>query len=327
MKYRKLGSTGYEISEVSLGTWQLGGKWGETYDEKTADTILNTAFDAGINFIDTADVYNAGMSEKSIGKFIKSKKDKIYVATKCGRQLNPHVAQGYNRENITGYIEESLTRMEVDALDLVQLHCPPTDVYYRLEAFDTLRELKKQGKIKHFGVSVEKVEEALKAIEFEGVESVQIIFNMFRQRPNELFFEQAKKRNVGILARVPLASGLLSGKFTRDTKFDEKDHRNFNRDGAAFDKGETFSGVDYETGLYAVEKLKGIFGHENLPLYALKWILMHDEVSCVIPGASRAEHIGMNVDASEQPDLTETEMHEVKKVYEAYIKNPVHYLW
>ena len=327
MKYRTLGKTGYEISEVSLGTWQLGGKWGEPYSEKTADMILNEAYDSGINFFDTADVYNGGLSEESIGRFLKMKKDKVYVATKCGRKLSPHTAEGYNKENITGFVEESLKRLSVDALDLIQLHCPPSDVYYTLEAFDTLDGLKKQGKIKHYGVSVEKTEEALKAVEFEGVASVQIIFNMFRQRPAELFFSQAKAKNVGILARVPLASGLLSGKFTRETKFGRDDHRNFNRGGAAFDKGETFSGVDYETGLYAVDKLKEVLGKDALPLYALKWILMFDEVSCVIPGASKPEHVKMNVKASDAKELSQTEMHEVQKVYQTYIKNPVHYLW
>ncbi len=327
MKYRTLGKTGYEISEVSLGTWQLGGKWGQPFDDKTADGILNEAYDSGINFFDTADVYNDGLSEKAIGKFIKSKKDKIFVATKCGRRLNKQIASGYNEENIVGFVEDSLKRLGVEALDLIQLHCPPTDVYYMPEVFGILDDLKKQGKIRHYGVSVEKLEEALKAIEFEGVASVQIIFNMFRQRPNELFFKQAMKKNVGILARVPLASGLLSGKFTHDTKFDKNDHRNFNREGEAFDKGETFSGVDYETGLIAVDKLKEVFGKVSLPLVALKWILMFDEVSCVIPGASRLEHIKMNVKASEQKDLLPKEMHEVEKIYEKYIKDPVHYLW
>ena len=327
MKFRTLGKTGYKISEVSLGTWQLGGKWGEPYSEKTADAILNAAYDSGVNFFDTADVYNGGLSEESIGRFLKTKKDKVYVATKCGRKLSPHTADGYNRENITGFVEDSLKRLGVEALDLVQLHCPPTDVYYRMEAFDALEALKKQGKIVHYGVSVEKVEEALKAIEFHGVASVQIIFNMFRQRPAELFFSQAKLKDVGILARVPLASGLLSGKFTHDTKFGKDDHRNYNRGGAAFDRGETFSGVDYDTGLYAVDKLKEVFGGQDLPLYALKWILMFGEVSCVIPGASRTGHVDMNAKASGAPDLTEKEMREVKKIYEAYIKNPVHYLW
>ena len=327
MKYRILGKTGYKISEVSLGTWQLGGKWGDPYSEKTADSILNEAYDNGINFFDTAEVYNDGLSEKSVGKFLETKKDKVYVATKCGRKLNPHVASGYNKKNIFGFIEDSLKRLDVDALDLVQLHCPPNEVYYTLEAFDALEALKKQGKIKHYGVSVEKVEEALKAMEFDGVASVQIIFNMFRQRPAELFFSQAKKKNVGVLARVPLASGLLSGKFTHDTKFGQGDHRNYNRDGAAFDKGETFSGVEYDTGLYAVDKLKEVFGKENLPLYALKWILMFQEVSCVIPGASRLEHIEMNTNASKFKDLSPKEMHEVEKIYEIYIKPHVHYMW
>ncbi len=327
MKYRTLGKTGYKVSEVSLGTWQLGGKWGQPFDDKTADSILNEAYDNGINFYDTADVYNNGLSEKALGKFIKSKKDKIFVATKCGRKLNPHIASGYRRENIIGFVEDSLKRLGVEALDLIQLHCPPTEVYYNPEVFTLLDDLKKIGKIKHYGVSVEKVEEAIKAIDYDGVASVQIIFNMFRQRPNELFFKLAKEKNVGILARVPLASGLLSGKFTHDTKFEKDDHRFFNRQGASFDKGETFSGVDYETGLIAVDKLKEVFGKENLPLYALKWILMFEEISCVIPGASRLQHIKMNVEASDMKDLSQREMHEVAKIYEAYIKNPVHYLW
>lgn len=327
MNYRMLGKTGYEISEVSLGTWQLGGKWGQPFSEKTADTILNEAYDRGVNFFDTADVYNDGLSEKAIGNFLKTKKDKVYVATKCGRQLNPHMASGYNKENITRFIEDSLTRLGVEAIDLIQLHCPPTDVYYNPEVFYALDDLKKQGKIVHYGVSVEKVEEAIKAIEFEGVATVQIIFNMFRQRPAELFFSQAKKKNVGLLARVPLASGMLSGKFGRDTKFEKDDHRSYNREGAAFDKGETFSGVEYNTGLYAVDKLKEVFGSEDLPLYALKWILMFNEVSCVIPGASRLEHVVMNVKASEIKELSSKEMHEVEKIYQAYIKKPVHYMW
>lgn len=327
MKYRKLGKTGYEISEVSLGTWQLGGKWGEKFNDKTAESILETAYDAGINFFDTADVYNDGLSEKAIGKFLKTKKDKVYVATKCGRYLNPHVASGYNNENIRGYIEDSLKRLEVEALDLVQLHCPPTDAYYQMQAFETLVALKKEGKIKEYGVSVEKIEEALKAIEFDGVATVQIIFNMFRQRPSELFFEQAKKKDIGVIVRVPLASGLLSGKFTKDTKFGKDDHRFFNRKGEAFDKGETFSGVDYELGLKAVDELKSIFGDANLAAVALKWILMFDEVSCIIPGASQASHIERNAVAGDVPDLTNEQMTKVKEVYDKYIKNPVHYLW
>lgn len=327
MKYRTLGKTGYKISEVSLGTWQLGGKWGEKYDDSLANTILNEAFDAGINFFDTADVYNGGMSEKSIGEFLKTKKDKVYVATKCGRGLNPHIAKGYNDNNIRDFVEDSLKRLKVETLDLLQLHCPPTDAYYQMEAFNTLKELKKEGKIQNYGVSVEKIEEALKAIEFDGVSTVQIIFNMFRQRPSELFFEQVKKKDIGVIVRVPLASGLLSGKFKSNTVFNKNDHRFFNRDGNAFDKGETFSGVDYETGLMAVDMLKERFGADNLAAFALRWILMFDEVSCIIPGASRPEHIKMNANAGNLPKLTMEQMNAVKEIYNEHIKMPVHYLW
>jgi aryl-alcohol dehydrogenase-like predicted oxidoreductase len=276
MKYRILGKTGFNISEVSLGTWQLGGRWGEKYDEKTAESILNEAIDSGINFFDTADVYNNGQSEISIGKFIKKTNKRIYVATKSGRKLNPHNDKGYNKKNITGFIDDSLKRMDVETIDLLQLHCPPTETYSRAEVFEMLDGLKEKGKILNYGVSVEKVEEALKAIEYPGVASVQIIYNMFRFKPAEIFFKEAVKKNVGIIARVPLASGLLSGKYSKDTVFSKEDHRNFNREGKAFDKGETFSGIPYEAGLQAVEELKEIFPSDYLPGYALRWILMDD---------------------------------------------------
>ncbi|MDP4088448.1 MAG: aldo/keto reductase, partial [Bacillota bacterium] len=290
--------------------------------------ILNKAIDSGINFIDTADVYNGGLSEKYIGKVLKSRSEKVYVATKCGRFLNPHISEGYNSENITCFIENSLKSMDVEALDLIQLHCPPTEVYYKDEVFQALDDLKKQGKILNYGVSVEKVEEALKAIEYPGVSTVQIIFNMFRQKPAELFFEEAKKKNVGIIVRVPLASGLLTGKFTSETVFNKDDHRFFNRKGEAFDKGETFSGVDYELGLKAVEELKKVFP-DNVPLskHALRWILMYDAISCIIPGASRAEHVQSNLDAAGLPALSEREMGKVREVYDNYIKPHVHNLW
>ena len=328
MKYRKLGKTGYEISEISLGTWQLGGGWGKPFDEETAYRTLNLAIDRGINFLDTADVYSGGLSERAVGKVIRERREDIILATKAGRRLNPHTAEGYTAENIGGFIDDSLKNTAMEALDLVQLHCPPTDVYYRPELFDALDRMKKAGKIRHYGVSVERVEEALKAVEYPGVETVQIIFNMFRQRPAELFFREAEKKNVGIIVRVPLASGLLTGKFRKNTTFEKDDHRTFNRNGEAFDKGETFAGIPYEKGLEAVEKLREIFpGQELLVQPALKWILMHDQVSCIIPGASRPAQVESNVAVSDAPGLTEDQMKAVRRVYEENIRADVHNNW
>jgi aryl-alcohol dehydrogenase-like predicted oxidoreductase len=328
MNYRTLGKTGFRVSEISLGTWQVGGKWGEPFNENSAENIINSAIDNGVNFIDTADVYSGGLSEKVIGKVLRERKPDVKVATKCGRRLNPHIAEGYNADNIRAFVEDSIKNIGVEALDLVQLHCPPTEVFHRDETFNALEELKAQGKILHYGVSVEKVEEALKAIEYPGVETVQIIFNMFRQKPAEVFFKEAKKKDIGIIVRVPLASGLLTGKMSRETVFSEKDHRFFNRNGESFDKGETFSGVDYELGLKAVEELKNIFKERSeLANIALRWILMFEEVSCVIPGASRPEQITSNLNAAKLSPLNEDEMLKVRAVYEKYIRSEVHNLW
>lgn len=325
MKYRILGSTGFKVSEVSLGTWQLSCRWGEPFNWKEAERILCTACEAGINFIDTADVYNGGLSEEAIGRFLKTRRDKIYVATKAGRRLSPHNAAGYNEKNIRGFVEDSLKNMDIETIDLLQLHCPPTDVYYNPEVFHAVDSMKREGKIAHYGVSVERVEEAIKALSFDGVETVQIIFNMFRLRPAEVFFPLARQKDVGIIVRVPLASGLLTGKFDANSKFGEGDHRNFNRDGKAFDKGETFSGVHYDTGLAAVAELKKHF--PDLPAGALKYPLMYDAVSCVIPGASSAEQALKNAAVSDLPPLTKEQMAAVEDVYGKYIRNPVHYLW
>jgi len=328
MKYRKLGKTGFEVSEISLGTWQVGGKWGSEFDMDNADQILNTAIDNGVNFIDTADVYEAGMSEKAVGEVVNSRSEKIRVATKCGRQINPHVNEGYTPDVLQKYVEDSLERTGLETLDLIQLHCPPTEVYYRPEIFERFERLKEQGKIRNLGVSVEKVEEALKAIEFENVTTVQIIFNLFRQRPAELFFREAARRNIGIIVRVPLASGLLTGKFGRDTTFDEGDHRNFNRNGEAFDKGETFSGIDYQLGLKAVEELKELFPNEkNLAPLALQWILQFSEVSCIIPGASKPEHMVSNLSVYEREDLSPGQVKAMNDIYHRYIREQVHHLW
>lgn len=328
MEYRTLGKTGFSVSAISLGTWQVGGKWGSEFDSKNADEILHTAVDNGVNFIDTADVYSDGESEKAIGRFLKTRKEKIFIATKCGRQIQPHINEGYQPGILRKYVEDSLRRLRVETIDLIQLHCPPTRVYYRPEIFDLFDTLKKEGKIQHLGVSVEKVEEALKAIEFDNVTTVQIIFNMFRQRPAALFFQEAKKKNVGIIVRVPLASGLLSGKFTAQTEFQTGDHRHFNRQGEAFDKGETFSGIDYNTGLEAVEELKKIFpANINLAAIALKWILQFEEVSTIIPGASKPAQVLSNLHALQEKALTTEQMQQVRAVYEKYIKPSVHHIW
>jgi aryl-alcohol dehydrogenase-like predicted oxidoreductase len=320
MKKRLLGKTGFEVSEVGIGTWQVGGKWGSVFNNKNADEILNTAIDNGVNFIDTADVYSNGESEKAVGRLIHSRRERIYVATKCGRKFSPHTDKAYQIKELRKFVEDSLKRMGLETLDLIQLHCPPTETYNRPEIFELFLTLKKEGKILNLGVSVEKVEEALKAIEYENVTTVQIIFNMLRQRPAEKFFAEAAKRNIGILARVPLASGLLTGKFSPSTTFGKNDHRTFNRNGEAFDKGETFSGVDYMKGLEAVEEIKKLFPqHSNLPAIALKWILMFNEISCVIPGASSPDQVLSNIAASDLPSLTPAQMDSIKEIYKKYI--------
>lgn len=328
MQYRKLGKTGFEVSEISLGTWQVGGVWGDDFSHSNAEKILNSAVDSGINFIDTADVYGDGESEKAVGRFVKSRSERIFVATKCGRQLNPHINEAYQPVVLRKFVENSLKNMGLEKIDLIQLHCPPTEVYYRPEIFELFDRLKDEGKILNLGISVEKVEEALKGIEFDNVTTVQIIFNTFRQRPAELFFEQAKKKNVGVIVRVPLASGLLTGKFSKQSTFTAGDHRNFNRNGEMFDKGETFSGIDYETGLTAVEELKALFPNEqNLAPVALKWILGFDAVSTIIPGASRPEQVLANVAALDFPDLSDEQIFAMNAIYNTHVKPSVHHLW
>lgn len=327
MHYRKFGRTGWEVSEVSFGAWAIGADWGSV-DDSESIAALHTALDNGVNLIDTADVYGDGHSEQLIAKVREERSDGFYVVTKAGRRLNPHVADGYNKKNLTRFIERSLKNLKTDCLDLVQLHCPPTDVYYRPEVFDALDDLVQVGKIQYYGVSVEKVEEALKAIEYPGVRSVQIIYNMFRQRPAELFFEQAKAREIAILARVPLASGLLTGKMKPSTTFSQDDHRNYNRHGEAFDVGETFSGVDFDTGLEAVIELEAL-KPDNMTMaqFALKWILMFDAVTCVIPGAKRSSQAEDNTATSELPDLSPEVMAGIKRVYDEYVRAEVHHRW
>jgi len=328
MNYRILGKTGFRVSEISLGTWQTGGKWGSAFSFKNAEQIINCAIDNGINFIDTADVYSGGMSETAVGRVVRSRTERVYVATKCGRQINPHVNEGYQPKVLKKYVEDSLKRTGLYALDLVQLHCPPTEVYYRPEIFETFDRLKEEGKILNLGVSVEKVDEALKAIEYPNVTTIQIIFNLFRQKPAELFFEEAKRRNVGIIVRVPLASGLLTGLFNSHTVFEKGDHRLFNRNGEAFDKGETFSGINYQMGLKAVNELKSLFpGIENLAPVALKWILNFEQVSCIIPGASKTEQVLSNLSVYEIRDFSIDKIIAMNNIYNKYIKKEVHNLW
>jgi len=327
MKYRKLGRTELEISEISLGTWQVGGGWGGSFDQKIADEIISTAVERGVNFLDTADVYDDQQSERSVAKFVKDKRDKLLIATKIGRRLNPHVAEAYTPEAMEGFVEDALKNTGLDYLDLVQLHCPPTEVFQYDDLFAKLEEIKQSGKVRHFGVSVETVEEARMAADYEVVESVQIIFNMFRLKPIAMCFPLMQERNIGVIARVPLASGLLSGKMSANREFDANDHRNFNRNGELFDKGETFSGVPLSDGLLAVDKLKELFGTDELYKYALKWILEFSTVSTVIPGASRPEQVISNIEAAELPDLTIEQMRGVEQVYGECIMNHVHKLW
>jgi aryl-alcohol dehydrogenase-like predicted oxidoreductase len=327
MKYRTLGATNWEISEISFGAWAIGGTWGSINDSDSM-AALYKAVDLGVNFFDTADVYGDGHSEKLISKLIKDTSERIYVTTKAGRRLSPHTAKGYNRTNLTAFVERSLQNLNVECIDLLQLHCPPIEVYYQPEVFGILDDLVKAGKIQYYGVSVEKVEEALKAIEYPNIQSIQLIFNMLRHRPSELFFGEAKKKKVGILARVPLASGLLTGKLNANSDFEPDDHRKFNRHGEAFDRGETFSGIDFNTGLEVVDRLKSMCpSHMNLVQFALRWILMFDAVTCAIPGAKRPDQVEINTSASDLMPLSEEIMNKVKDMYNHKIRDLVHQYW
>lgn len=328
MNFRKLGKTNFNISEISLGTWQVGGKWGSKFDHSNAEKILNQAIDSGINFIDTADVYGEGESEKAVGKIVKSRKEKIYVASKCGRRISPFENKNFTVETLRQHVEDSLKNTGLETIDLIQLHCPPNEVYYRPEIFELFDKLKQEGKIQNLGVSIEKIEQGLKAIEYPNVTSLQIIFNMFRLRPSQLLFKEAAKKDVGIIVRVPLASGLLSGKFKKDTQFERGDHRFFNRKGLMFDKGETFSGVPYDVGLNTVEQIKKLFNNpDNLAPFALKWILQFNEVSCIIPGASNEEQVNSNISATKLPEFTKEQNEQILSIYNTYIKQFVHQLW
>ncbi len=327
MQYRPLGRTGWNVSTVSFGAWAIGGAWGSVED-KDSLAALDRAIDLGVNFIDTADVYGDGRSERLVAEVRRRRSEEIYVATKAGRRLPSQTVEGYTRENLTAFVERSLKNLATEAIDLLQLHCPPTQVYYWPEVFGILDDLVDAGKLRYYGVSVSTPEEGLKALDYPNLQSVQIIYNMFRHRPAEIFLNEAKRRQVSVLARVPLASGLLTGKMRPDTKFESTDHREFNRNGEQFDKGETFSGVDYKTALQAVEELRPLCPPEwTLTQFALRWILMNDGVTCAIPGAKRPEQADDNCAAADLPPLSAQTMAAIRRLYDERIRAEVHYRW
>lgn len=325
---RPLGRTGHRVSEIGFGAWAIGGTWGPVADDEALGAV-RSALEEGVTFFDTADVYGDGSSERRIARVLAEwDGERPVVATKAGRRLDPHTADGYTRDNLERFVDRSLSNLGAGAIDLLQLHCPPPEVYYRPEVFEALDDLVAAGKVRHYGVSVEKVEEGLKAIEFPGVETVQIVFNAFRQRPAELFFREAEARRVGVIVRVPLASGLLSGKMGPDTSFHPDDHRSFNRDGSAFDVGETFAGIRYETGLAAVEELRPLVPPgATMAQFALRWILMHPAVSTVIPGARNPQQAVENARAAALAPLDEATMQAVGDVYRQRIAPEVHHRW
>jgi aryl-alcohol dehydrogenase-like predicted oxidoreductase len=327
MNYRPLGRTGWKISEISFGAWAIGGSWGDVSDAESL-AALHAALDGGVNFFDTADVYGDGRSERLLAKLKRERKEKFYIATKAGRRLPVQSVEGYNKKNLHAWVNRSLKNLNTDTIDLLQLHCPHPEVFYRPEVFGILDDMVQAGKLRHYGVSVEKVEEALKAIEFPNVQSVQIIFNIFRQRPAERFFAEAQQKKVGILARVPLASGMLSGKISAASKFAKDDHRHFNRHGAAFDRGETFSGVDFDVALAATAKLKKLVPPgASLAQLALKWILEFPAVTCSIPGAKRPAQVSENIAAANLKKLSPATMKQIDALYTQQIKPLVHHYW
>jgi len=323
---RRLGKTNWRVSEIGFGAWAIGGDWGET-DEDESLVAMHAAVDAGVTFFDTADVYGDGRSERLIGRLLREREESLVVATKFGRRAPLDVTQ-YTYENLRSWLERSRDNLGVEIVDLVQLHCPPWQTYYEPAVFEACDQLVEEGLVRAYGVSVEKVEEGLKAIEYPGVATVQIIFNIFRQRPAELFFEQARRRDVGVIVRVPLASGLLTGKFARETRFSPDDHRAFNRRGEQFDVGETFAGVDFELGLDVVDELRPLLPEgTTLVQLALRWILSFDAVSTVIPGAKTPEQTRMNAAAANLPPLSPETMERIAELYRARIAPHVHHRW
>jgi aryl-alcohol dehydrogenase-like predicted oxidoreductase len=324
LEKRQLGRTDYRVSPIGFGAWAIGGTWGDV-DDAVSMRALHAALDAGVDFFDTADVYGDGRSERLIARLREERSEPFVVATKAGRRLNPHTAAGYNAENLRGFARRSLENLRAESIDLLQLHCPPSEVYEADAVFTALDDMVRDGLIRHYGVSVETVAEALRAVEYPGVQSVQIIFNAFRLKPAEQFFPVARERRVGVIARVPLASGLLTGKMTRETRFAADDHRSFNRHGESFDRGETFSGVDYETGLQAVEELRALVPQGmTLAQFALRWITMFPEVTVAIPGAKTPQQAADNVAAGQAAALPEESMRRLREVYDRLIRPQVH---
>jgi aryl-alcohol dehydrogenase-like predicted oxidoreductase len=323
---RPFGPSGALVSAVGFGAWAIGGSWGKV-DDATSASALERALDKGVTFFDTADVYGDGRSEQLVGRVCGGKRG-IFIATKAGRRLPKQTVEGYSSKNLAAWIDRSRKNLGMETLDLVQLHCPPTALYKSDRAFTILDDFVAQGRIRGYGVSVEKIEEAELALEHAGVQSIQIIFNLFRQRPAERLFAKAKKRKVAIIARVPLASGLLTGKITAESKFPKTDHRNFNIKGQAFDVGETFSGVPLEAGLAAVEALKALVPKgSTLAQFALRWILMHDAVTTVIPGCRTLAQVDDNVSALELPPLGASTMKRAREIYDRHIRKHVHKRW
>jgi len=327
MNYRTLGRTGWNVSDVSFGAWAVGGTWGPVEDDESLKA-MHHAVDLGVNFFDTADVYGDGRSERLLGRLRSERSEEIHVATKAGRRSDPHSAESYTRENLTAFVDRSRENLGMETLDLLQLHCPPWPVYYKPEVFELLEEFVKVGKIRHWGVSVEKVEEALKAINYPGCQSVQIVFNVFRQRPADLFLPQAIERQVGVLARLPLSSGMLTGKLSKQSTFAPDDHREFNREGAGFDKGETFSGVPYDLGLEAVEELRGLVpAGMTMGQFAIRWILMFEGISCAIPGGKTVSQVSQNCAASDFPAMSNETMEAVRSLYSRRLRPLVADRW
>jgi aryl-alcohol dehydrogenase-like predicted oxidoreductase len=328
LEYRELGRTGFRISTISFGAWAIGGSdWGGADDAESMAT-LHAAIDRGVNFIDTADVYGDGRSERLIGRLRRERTEPIIVATKAGRRLPAQIAGDYNRANLTAFVERSLHNLDAEAIDLLQLHCPPSELYEMPEVFGILDDLVQTGDLRYYGVSVERVDDAIRATDYPNVQSVQIIFNMFRLKPAERFFAVAKSRRVGILARVPLASGLLTGKLRPDSEFSANDHRAFNRHGESFDAGETFSGVDYATGLRAVEDLRGLVPNgATMAERALRWILMFPEITAAIPGARNVAQVESNVRSADLEPIPQSTMDKVRDVYDRYLRESIHGRW
>jgi aryl-alcohol dehydrogenase-like predicted oxidoreductase len=328
MEYRQLGRTDMKISAISFGAWAIGGTWGPVDDQESMEA-LHAAVDAGVNFVDTADVYGDGRSERLVARLRRERKgETLFVATKAGRRLPEQTPEGYSRENLNAWVDRSLKNLETDTVDLLQLHCPHPKVYDMPEVFGILDDMVQAGKVRYYGISVETVDEALRGISHPGVQTVQIIFNMFRLKPAERFFPTAKERQVGILARVPLASGLLTGKLSRESTFAADDHRHFNREGQAFDKGETFSGVPFAVGLEAVEELRPLVpSGATLAQLALRWILMFDAVTCAIPGAKNPAQARANAAAADLPPVDEATLNAVRRVYDARVREYVHGSW